>query len=700
MKNFGNAIVKLRIPIIILSIVLAVFSVIGIIATRINYDILSYLPSDMDTVIGQDILQDEFGKGAYSIFICEGMDQKNVASLKEEVEQVDHVASVIWYDSVFDLSVPPEILPDSLYNVFYSEDGDSTLMFIFFDTTTSEDETLDAVTEIRKLADKQAFLSSMSAIVLDTKLLIQKEMFWYVVIAAILTAIVLAFSMDSFMVPVLMLSNIGLSILYNLGTNFIKGEISFLTMALVAVLQLGVTMDYSIFLYHSYKEQLTETDDHKEAMANAIAMTIVSITGSSLTTVAGFIALCFMSFTLGLDLGIVMAKGVVLGVISCVTLLPALFLVFEKLIVKTAHKPFELPAEGITKFVLKHYRIFAIAMVILWVPALYGNNNVEVYYKLDNSLPDTMDSVQANKALSEGFDMSSISIMLVSSDLSHNDSVNMMNEIKHLDGVNFVLGLDSVVGALIPDEIIPDEAIEELKSDKWQMMLVSSAYEIATDEVNEQCDTIASIIKKYDSNGMLIGETAATKDLIDITAHDFNVVSIVSIGAIFVLILIVLRSISLPVILVLVIELAINLNMGLSFYTGQVLPFIASVCVGTIQLGATVDYAILMTTRFKTERLSGKSKYDSAYIALSTSIPSIFTSALGFFAATVGVAFYSSADMVGSICMLLARGAILSMFIVILMLPSMYMIFDKLICHTTLGMRVCLKRKRERRTEE
>ena len=688
MKRFGEVIVKLRIPIILLSFLLLIPSVFGIIYTRINYDILSYLPSDLETMEGQDILLNEFGKAAYSIFVCEDMEPKDAAKLKTQLEHIDHVDTVLWYDSLVDLSVPPEVLPDSVRDVFYSKDGNSTLMFIFMDTTTSADETLEAVQEIRALAGKQCFLSSMSAIVEDTKELIELEMPWYVVIAAGLTAVVLTVTLDSFLVPAVILLNIGMSILYNLGTNFLRGEISFLTMALVAVLQLGVTLDYSIFLYSSFKEHKAQCADRKEAMAEAIAATIVSITGSSLTTIAGFIALCFMSFTLGMDLGIVMAKGVIFGVLSCVTVLPAFILVMDRAIERTTHRSFRIGTGGLSDFILKHYRLFALIMVILWVPAFYGNNHYDVYYKLDTSLPETMGSVQANKAL-EAFDMSSISMILVDSDLPHKDTIQMTNAIKHLDGVNFCMGLDSVIGSMLPTELVPSEVKDLLESDNWKLLMVSSSYEIATDEVNQQCDALSAIIKRYDPNGMLIGETACTKDLIQVTDHDFAVVSAVSIGAIFVLILLVLQSISLPFILVLVIELAIYINMGASFYLHQTLPFIASVCVGTIQLGATVDYAILMTTRYKKERMDGRSKAEAAEIALSTSIHSIITSALGFFAATAGVGFYSSADMVGSICMLLGRGALISMVVVIAILPSMYLLLDPLICKTTLGMGHC-----------
>ena len=688
MKNFGKTIVRLRIPIILLSLILLVPSLLGIIKTRINYDILSYLPSDLETIQGQDILLSEFGKGAYSIFICEGMSRKDEDALREKISSVEHVDSVLALDTFLNASIPVEILPEKIQRIFYSEDGSSSLMFIFFDTTTSEDATLEALEKIRAIADQQCFISGMTTIVEDTKLLINEEMPWYVVIAAVLSAIILSISLDSFLVPMLILLNIGMSILYNLGSNIFQGEVSFLTMALVAVLQLGVTMDYSIFLYSSFKEQKQLTEDRKEAMSRAISATLVSITGSSLTTIAGFIALCFMSFTLGLDLGIVMTKGVIFGVISCVTILPSYILVMDRLIEKTTHRSLNLRFEKITGFVLKKRWLLALIMAILWIPAAYGNSHYSVYYKLDSSLPDNMGSVQANKAL-ESFDMASISMILVDKNLSRESTREMLDELNNLDGMNFVLGLDSVLGSSIPETMIPDKAKEMLESENWKLILISSAYELATDEVNAQCDEINRIIKTYDPNSMLIGETACTKDLIEVCDHDFQVVNFVSIGAIFVLLLVILKSATLPFILVMIIELAIFINMGLSFYLGQTLPFIASVCVGTIQLGATVDYAILMTTRYKTERIGGKDKFEAVSIALGTSIHSIITSALGMFAATAGVGFYSSCDMVGSICILLGRGALISMVIVILMLPAMLLIFDKLIIKTTIGMRRC-----------
>ena len=687
MLKFGEKIVKLRIPILILSILLLIPAALGYFNTHVNYDILYYLPDEIDTMQGQDILMDEFGKGAYALFVCEGMDYKEVSALKSDIEDVDHVADVIWYDSVADLSVPVEVLPDNIREVFNSKDGDATLMAIFFDTTTSADETMDAIGTIRTLSGEHCFLSSMSAIVTDTKNLVEKEMPAYVVIAVLLCCLVLAITMDSFMIPVLFMLSIGMAIIYNLGTNFVKGEISFITMSLVAVLQLGVTMDYSIFLWGSYKEQREQFPDNKEAMAHAIAATITSVAGSSLTTIAGFIALCFMSFTLGLDMGIVMAKGVLLGVICCVTVLPSLILVFDKAIWKTAHRTFQLPTGGISDFVAKHYKFFAILMVLLWIPALYGNSNYDVYYKLDNSLPDYLPSVQANEELNQKFDMSSVEMVLCHSDLSQKEVKSMLSEMEAVEGINFALGLDSVTGALVPDALIPDTAREKLESGGYQLLMISSTYEIATDEVNAQCDKIEKIVKEYDPAGMLIGEAPCTRDLINITNHDFMVVNSVSIAAIFVIILLVLKSISLPVILVAVIELAIYINMALAYYTGTTLPFIASICIGTIQLGATVDYAILMTTRYKKERMSGCSKRESVHTALTTSIHSVLSSALGFFAATIGVGIYSDVDLIGSLCLLMARGAIISMVVVVLMLPSMYMLFDKLICKTTLGLR-------------
>lgn len=686
MQKFAEKIVRLRLPILIISVLLLVPAAIGFIKMRINYDILYYLPDDIETMQGQDILMDEFGKGAYGMVICNGMDSAGVIRMTDKIREVDHVADIICYDSMTGGRLPKELLSDDIKDVFYSESGNAELMFIFFDTTSSADETMDAIEEIRKVAGEQCFLSSMSAIATDTKNLVENEMAAYTIIAVLLCLIVLFLTTDSFLIPVLFMVSIGMAIIYNLGSNFIQGEISYITMALVAILQLGVTMDYSIFLYHSYKEAQEKYPEKKEAMSHAIAATIVSVTGSSLTTIAGFLAMCFMTFALGLDMGIVMAKGVVIGVICCVTVLPSLILVFDKAVKKTSHKAFQIKTNGITNFVTKHYIIFAVIMVILWIPAVYGNNNVKVYYKLDESLPTYLPSRQANMVLEEEFDMNSVSMVLIDKNLPAKDTKELLDKLEQVEGVSFALGMDSVVGPLIPEDLLPDEVKNKLSGENWKMLMVSSIYQVATDEVNTQCEELESIIKSYDPHGMLVGEAAATKDLVRITNRDFNVVSIISIGAIFILILFVLKSALLPVLLVLVIELAIYVNMAVSFYSGTTLPFIASVCVGTIQLGATVDYAILMTTRYMKERKGGHRKKEAVQIALSTSINSIFSSALGFFAATVGVGFYSDVDLIGAICMLLSRGALLSMVIVIVMLPTMFLLFDRIICKTTVGM--------------
>ena len=684
--KFSRAVVKYRIPIVIISILLLIPSVIGIVKTRINYDILSYLPGDIDTIEGQDIMLDEFGKGGFSFVILEGMDDKDIVKLKEKIEQVDAVGDVLWYDTAADITIPKELLPDDIYDVFNNED--STMMAVFFNKSTSADESLDAVAEIRKIAGEQCFVSGMTAIVEDIKELTNEEMPMYVVIAVILTSIVLAVSMDSFLIPVIFMLSLGMSILYNLGTNIFKGEISFLTQALTAVLQLAVTIDYSIFLWHSYKEQKTfYPNDNKEAMAVAISKTVASVVSSSLTTVAGFLALCFMSYTLGMDMGIVMAKGVILGVICCITVLPSLILICDKALEKTMHKDFLPNMDGISKFIVNHRAVFLILFAVLLVPSIYGQINTNVYYNLTDSLPHDLNSAIANTKLSEEYNMASTHIVMCRSDMSSKEVSKMTAEMEKVDGVSFALGFDSLVGPMIPQEIIPESITNTLKSENWQMIIVGSDYKPASDEVNSQIEKISSIIKNYDESGMVIGEAAATKDLISITDHDFQVVNIVSIAAIFVIIFIALKSISLPIILVAVIEFAITVNMGLPFYIKTTIPFIASVVIGTIQLGATVDYAILMTTRYKTERISGKSKYDAVTIALKTSIKSIMVSALGFFAATFGVGMYSNVDMISQLCTLMSRGAIISMVTVICVLPSMLMLLDKPIRATTLGMK-------------
>lgn len=679
MLKLGEKIVSARVVILILSLVLLIPAAYGYIKTRVNYDILSYLPKDIETMEGQDILVDQFGTGAFSLYVVEGMEDKDVSALKSKIEKVDHVSKVIWYDSFADLSVPKDMLPESLYDAFNNDKKNATMMAIIFDDTTSADGTMDAIEEIRSISNKQCFLSGMSAVVVDTKKLSEKETPIYVLIAVILSSIILAITMDSIMIPVLFLASIGMAIVYNLGSNILMGQVSYITKALAAVLQLGVTMDYSIFLWHSYKAQQKEYTDKKEAMAHAIAETISSVVGSSITTVAGFVALCFMSFTLGLDLGIVMAKGVVLGVIACVTILPSLILVFDKAIEKTTHRAILPEFKGVGKFIAKHYKVFLVLFVIILIPAIYGYNHTKVYYKLDSSLPDSLESVQANTELAEVFNMNSTHMILVTNDQSDKDTRNMMSDIENIDGVKFCLGLDSIIGAGIPTDFIPSDVTEALKSDDWQLILVGSEYEVASDEVNNQCTEINNTIDSYNEKNMLVGEAPCTKDLITITDKDFASVSTVSIGAIFIIILCVFGSISLPIVLVAVIEFAIFINMGIPCFTGTEIPFIASIVIGTIQLGATVDYAILMTTKYKRNRLNGYRKFDAVATACQESVQSIVVSALSFFAATFGVGLYSDIDMISALCTLMARGALISMCAVILMLPSALMLFDKVI---------------------
>ncbi len=684
MRKFGKGVVKLRIPILIISLLLLVPSVFGIIKTRINYDILSYLPKDIETMKGQDILMDEFNTGAFSICVVEGMDNKGVSALRKQIEAVPHVKTVIWYDSIADLSVPMQILPDNVQEKFV--DGEDTMMMVMYDTSMSSDETMEAVKQIRTLADKQCFVSGMSAVVTDIKDICREEMFAYVAIAAVLSCIILALTMDSFLAPVFFLLSIGMAILYNLGSNMVSGEICYITQALAAVLQLGVTMDYSIFLWHSYEEnQERFPEDKKRAMSHAISNTLGSVMSSSTTTVAGFVALCFMTFTLGMDLGIVMAKGVLIGVVCCVTVLPSLILVFDKPISKTKHRPIIPDIGKIAPFVIKHYKIFVVIFLIVLGPSLYGYTHTGVYYDLAGTLPKDLPSIQANDKMNETFQMNATHILLFDSQMSQKDAGRMKDEMEAVDGVSAVLGLESVVGPSVPLEMIPEQAKEKFMSDNYQMMMISSEYKVASDEVNDQITELNAIVKKYDSTGMLIGEAPCTKDLITITDKDFKVVSVVSIVAVFLIILLTFKSVSIPIILVAVIEFAIFINMGIPAYTGTTLPFIASVVIGTIQLGATVDYAILMTTRYKKERNCGADKQEAVTIALSTSVSSIVGSALSFFAATVGVAFYSKIDMIGSLCTLMSRGAIISMFVAVFILPAMFMVFDKVICATSIG---------------
>lgn len=684
MVAFGKKVVKFRIPILIISILLLIPAGLGYVNTRVNYDVLTYLPEDIETMQGQDILVKDFGTGAFSMFIVDGMEDKKVSALKAKIENVEHVQKVLWYDSLADISMPKSMIPKDVYEVFNSDTG--TMMAIFFDEGTSSDGTMEAIGEIRKLAGKQCFLSGMSAIVTDTKNLAEKETPLYVLIAVVLAVIVLGLTMDSYFIPLLFMLSIGMAIVYNLGSNYFFGEISYITKALAAVLQLGVTLDYSIFLMHSYEEQQVRYNGDKErAMAHAISQTFSSVIGSSVTTVAGFIALCFMTFTLGMDIGVVMVKGVILGVIACVTILPSMILCCDKWIMKTMHKPF-LPDIGkISDKVTKRYMIYVIIFLVLLFPAIYGNNHTAVYYNLDETLPKDLPSIIANEKLKKDYDMNTTHMILVDSSVESADVAKMIDKMDDIDGVKWALGLDALIGPAIPQDMIPNSVTDMLKNDKYQLLLVNSEYKVASDELNAQIKDLNKILHKYDKGGMLIGEGPLTADLIDITDTDFKTVSMVSIGIIFVIILILFKSISLPVILVGVIEFAIFVNMGIPYYTGTKLPFVASIVIGTIQLGSTVDYAILMTTRYKRERNHGAEKYDAITTAHRASAQSIMVSALSFFAATIGVGLYSNIDMISSLCILMARGAIISMIVVIFVLPSMFMVFDKVIVKTSKG---------------
>lgn len=684
--RFSRAVVKYRVLILVLAVLLLVPSVIGMINVRINYDMLDYLPSDMDTVIGQNKLMEEFGKGAFSFIIVEDMPEKDVAKLTEKIKAVDHVETVLWYNSIADMSIPMEIIPEELYSEFNREN--STMMAVFFDSATSADDTMNAIREIRSIAGKQCFVSGMSALVTDLKDLCEKEEPIYVGIAVVLALLAMMLFLDGWLVPFVFLASIGIMVVINLGTNYFLGEISYITKALSAVLQLAVTMDYSIFLWHSYNEQRERFDDNKEAMAHAINETLTSVIGSSVTTVAGFAALCFMSFTLGRDLGIVMAKGVVLGVLGCVTVLPAMVLLLDKPLQRTKHKSIIPDMNKVASGVTKKFPIFLCVFALLIAPAFYGykKSNSEVYYDMGQCLPEDMEYVIANSKLSEDFNIASTHMVLVDSSLPGKSIRSMIKEMEKVGGVKYVLGLESVVGSAVPEEIIPESILSILKSDKWELLLINSEYKVASDAVNDQITELNGIIKKYDPSAMLIGEAPCMKDMIETTDRDFRVVNAVSIVAIFLIIAIVEKSISLPFVLISVIELAIFINLGIPHYAGQSLPFIAPICISTIQLGATVDYAILMTTRYKAERISGKDKRTSVTTALATSIPSIIVSGMGLFAATFGVAIYSDIDIISSMCMLMARGAVISMLCVIFILPALLMLFDKLICATTLGM--------------
>ena len=695
--RFAKAVVKHRVLILILTVALLVPSVFGMAATRVNYDMLTYLPEDMDTVIGQNELMEDFNKGAFTFLIFEDMPNKDVAALKQQVEQVEHVDTVLWYDSLADLSMPMEMLPDKVYQAFNSDH--STMMAVFFDSGTSEDVTMDAVKQIRTICGKQCFVSGMTALVVDLKDLCEQEEPIYVALAVALACVAMLLFLDGWLIPFVFLASIGAMILLNMGTNFFLGEISYITKALSAVLQLAVTMDYSIFLWHSYNEQLPLCENKEAAMANAIHNTLTSVIGSSVTTISGFIALCFMSFTLGRDLGIVMAKGVLLGVLGCVTVLPSMILVLDKPLQKTKHRSIIPDMRGFSKKLVKIFPVFLVVFALLIAPAYYGYEkaNDEVYYNMGQCLPEDMNYVISNSKLQEDFDIASTHMVLVDAGLSPKEVKNMMNEMEQVDGVKYVLGLESVVGSRVPQEVLPDSIKDILESDRWELLLINSEYAPASDEVNAQITSLNTILKSYDQGGMIIGEAPCMKDMIETTDHDFAVVTAVSILAIFVIILLVEKSLTLPVILIAVIELGIFINLGLPHYLGQSMAFITPICISTIQLGATVDYAILMTTRYKAERIAGQTKKDAVWTALYTSIPSIFVSGMGMFAATFGVALYSDIEIVSSMCMLIARGAVISMLLVTFVLPAMFMLLDTVICKTTLDMRhiPCGKKAKE-----
>lgn len=694
--RFSKAVVKYRIPILILTVLLMIPSCLGMLGTRINYDMLDYLPDDMDTVIGQNELMEDFGKGAFSFIIVEDMPNKEVAKLKSQIEQVEHVDSVIWYDTLMDISVPMELLPDSVLKEFNTDH--STMMAVFFDSATSADVTMDAIRQIRSICGKQCFVSGMSALVTDLKDLCEQEEPIYVGIAVALACAAMLLLLDNWVVPFVFLASIGMMILLNLGTNYFMGEISYITKALSAVLQLAVTMDYSIFLWHSYCEEREKYDDHNEAMAAAISHTLTSVIGSSITTVAGFIALCFMTFTMGRDLGIVMAKGVLLGVLGCVTVLPAMILLLDKPLQKTKHKPLIPSMNKLSQVVVRISALLLIVFVIVLFPAYkgYEATNDEVYYDMGQCLPEDMEYVIANNKLVDEFGIASTHMLLVDRTVPTPQIRKMIDEMEQVDGVKYILSMESIVGCRIPEEILPESVVDLMKSDRWELMLLNSEYKVASDEVNQQIGVLNEILKKYDQGGMLIGEAPCMRDMIQTTAHDFEVVNAVSIIAIFIIIALVEKSLSLPFILITVIESAIFVNLGLPHYLGQSLPFIAPICISTIQLGATVDYAILMTTRYKTERIQGKSKHDAVRIALASSIPSVIVSGMGLFAATFGVALYSNIDIIRSMCMLMARGAVVSMICVILVLPALLLLCDGIIRATTFDMRkLCRKNNKE-----
>ena len=683
MIKFGKWIAKHKVLIVIISMLLLIPSFLGMAATRVNYDILSYLPDSLETVEGQDIMVDEFGMGAFSMVVVEDMELKDVAKLKEKFQDVEHVKDVLWYDSVADLSIPVSMIPAKFKDGFFN--GDATMMIALFDDTTSSDAAMEAVTDMRKIANEQCFISGMSGVVTDIKNIALQEMPIYVVIAACLSLLVLLLAMDSLVIPVLFLLSVGLAVVYNLGSNIFLGEVCYITKSLTAVLQLGVTMDYSIFLLNSFEAYKKKYDAKDRAMAHAIADTFKSVAGSSVTTIAGFLALCVMTFALGRDMGIVMAKGVVIGVICCVTVLPAMILVFDGVIEKTKHKPLIRSMDKPSGFITKHYKVWLLIFLILLYPAVYGNNHTQIYYNIDKSLPATLDSNVSNEKLKEDFDMSTVHMVLLKNGLDSKEKTQMLDQIDKVDGVKWSLGMNSLIGPTFPESMIPSNIKEMLQSDNYEVQFICSEYSSATDECNAQLDKIQKIVKKYSPESMVIGEAPLMKDLQDTTDVDLQRVNILSMAAIFVIILFVFKSISLPFILLAVIEFAIFVNMAIPYYQGVTLPFVASIVIGAIQLGATVDYAILMTSNYQKQRHLGKSKKDSISIAHKFSMKSIIISGCSFFAATFGVALYSKVDMIGSICTLLARGAVVSTIVVLVVLPAMFMIFDPIIVRTSKG---------------
>ena len=683
MIKVGKWIAKHKVLIVLISMILLIPSVIGMAATRVNYDILSYLPDSLETVEGQDIMVDEFGMGAFSMVVVEDMDLKDVAALKEKFQDVEHVKDVLWYDSVADLSIPVSMIPDKFKDAFFN--GDATMMIALFDNTTSSDAAMEAVTDMRKIANEQCFISGMSGVVTDIKNIALEEMPIYVVIAAGLSLLVLLLAMDSLVVPILFLLSVGLAVLYNLGSNIFLGQVCYITKSLTAVLQLGVTMDYSIFLLNSFEAYKKKYDEKERAMAHAIADTFKSVAGSSVTTIAGFLALCVMTFALGRDMGIVMAKGVVIGVVCCVTVLPAMILVFDKAIEKTKHKALLPNMDKASGFITKHYKVWLIVFLVLLYPAIYGNNHTQIYYNIDKSLPATLASNVANDKLKEDFDMSTMHMILLRNGLDSKQKTQMLDKIDEIDGVKWSLGMNSLIGPIFPESMIPSNVREMLESDNYEVQFVCSEYSSATEECNAQLASIQEIVKEYSPDSMVIGEAPLMKDLQDTTDVDLQRVNILSMAAIFVIILFVFKSISLPFVLLAVIEFAIYVNMAIPYYQGVTLPFVASIVIGAIQLGATVDYAILMTSNYQKQRHLGKTKKESISIAHKFSMKSIIVSGCSFFAATFGVALYSQVDMIGSICTLLARGAVISTVVVLLVLPAMFMVFDPIIVRTSKG---------------